>query len=109
MWTLKSRGPTCVNRLNHIRSRAHGMAYIDAAADAGIGSFERLENVQRRRPELVLGSVVVDGDADVVFLDELLQAGQRLRGGIAGDDHADAGTLAVLELGADVGVFILAK
>ena len=75
----------------------------------GIGSFERLENVQRRRPELVLGSVVVDGDADVVFLDELLQAGQRLGSGIAGHDHADAGALAILELGADIGVFIPGK
>ena len=98
-----------VNRLHHIRSRAHSMAHINAAADAGIGPFERLENVQRRRPELILGAVVVDGDTDVVFLDELLQARQRLGGGIAGHDHADAGALAILKLGADVGVFIPGK
>jgi len=61
--------------------------------------FERLENVQRRRPELVLGSVIVDGDADVVFPDELLKPWQRFGSRISGDYYADAGALTVLELG----------
>jgi len=51
----------------------------------------------------------VDGDADVVFPDELLKPWQRFGSRISGDYYADAGALTVLELGADVGVFILGK
>ena len=53
--------------------------------------------------------MVVDGDADVVFLDELFDARQRRRRGIAGDDHADARAFAVLEFGANVVVFVFGE
>jgi len=54
---------------------AHGVADIDAAADARVGILERLQNIERRGPQLILRTVIVDGDADVIFLDELLDAG----------------------------------
>ena len=53
--------------------------------------------------------MIVDGDADVVFLDEFFDARKRLRSGVAGDDDGEAGTLGVFEFGAEVGVVIFVE
>ena len=57
-------------------------------------------------PQLVFRPVIVDRDADVVLLHELLDSRQSLRCGVAGNDDADTCALAVFELGADVRIFI---
>src|SRR5438552_2977868 len=57
-----------VDRLNDIRAGADRMPDIDAAADARIHTFHRRQYIERRMPQLVLGAVIVDRDADVVFL-----------------------------------------
>ena len=53
--------------------------------------------------------MVVDGDADVVLLDEFLDARKSFEGGVAGDDDGDAGAFGIFEFGADVVVFVLGK
>ena len=99
----------CVDGLDDIGAGADAVAHVDAAAHARVHVLDGLEHVERRGPDLVFRPVVVDGDADVVLLDELFDARQSCGRGVAGDDDADAGALAVLELGADVVVFILGK
>jgi hypothetical protein len=53
--------------------------------------------------------MVVDGDANVVLLDELFDARKRGGRGVSGDDDLDAGALGIFKLGADVVVFVLGK
>ncbi len=53
--------------------------------------------------------MIVDGDADVVLADEFFEAGESLRGGVAGDDYGDAGAFGVIEFGANVGVFVFGE
>src|SRR5580698_3535059 len=48
-------------------------------------------------------------DADVKLLDELLKPRQCLRRGVARDNHRDACSLTVFELGPDVRLFIFRK
>ena len=98
-----------VDGLDQVGVGARGVADIDAESDARIEILDGFEHVERRREELVLGPVIVDGDADVVFLDELLDPIERFRRRVAGDDDVDAGALAVFELGADVGFVIFGK
>src|SRR6202140_3793246 len=58
--------------LDDVCAGAHGVAYIDAAADSRVHVFDDLQDVERRPPELVFRTMVVDRDFDVVLLDELL-------------------------------------
>ena len=60
-------------------------------------------------PQLIFGTVIVDGDANVVFLHKLFHARQNFRARVAGNNHADAGTFAVFEFRADVGIFIFSE
>ena len=71
--------------------------------------FHELQHVERRRKDLVLGPVIVDGDLDVVFLHKLFHARQRCRRRIAGNNHLDASAFAVFKLCADVIVIVLLK
>ena len=57
-------------------------------------------------PQLIFRPVVVDGKAYVVLLDELLDARKSTRRRVSSDDHPYSRSLAVLELIADVSVFI---
>src|ERR1700674_6087434 len=57
-------------------------------------------------PQLVLGAVIVDGDADVVFVYEFLDSRQSLRCRVARDNNADSCSLAVFEFAADIRIFI---
>src|ERR1035437_1932681 len=98
-----------VNGLDHIRACADRVAHVDAEDKAWFDALDGLEHVKRRWPYLVFRAVVMDRDADVVFLDELLQAGQRCRGRVTGHDDPYACPLAVLELGADVVVFVFGE
>ena len=82
-----------VNRVDEVGVGAGGVAYVDAEADARIEILDGLEHVEGRGKELVLGAVIVDGDLDVVLLDEALDPLERLGRGIAGDDGRDAGAL----------------
>ena len=52
--------------------------------------------------------MVVDGELDVVLLDELLQTRQVLVGGCA-DGDGDAGGLEVLELGTNIRIVIFVE
>jgi hypothetical protein len=106
---LKSRGPTFVNGLDNVGSGAHGVANVDAAAHARVHVLDRFEHIERGREHLVLGAVVVDGDANVVFLDEFFHARKRCRSRVAGDDDGDAGALGIFKLAADIVVFVLGK
>src|SRR5438477_2190593 len=85
------------------------MSDIDAAPDARIHVLYRLQHIERRMPQLVLRSVIVDRDFDVVLLYELLYSWQSFRRGVAGDDDGNPRSLAVFELGPDVGIFIFGE
>jgi len=65
-----------VNGLYEIGAGAHGVADIDAAADARVGYLERLQNIERRGPQLILRTVIVDGDADVISLTNFSMRGR---------------------------------
>src|SRR5712672_1972881 len=60
-------------------------------------------------PELILWAVIVDGETDVVFLYEFLDARKSFGRGIAGYDYGNRGSLAVFEFAADVGVFVFGE
>ena len=59
-----------VDGVDEVGVGAGGVAYVDAEADARVEILDGLEHVEGRGEELVFGAVVVDGDLDVVFLDE---------------------------------------
>jgi hypothetical protein len=90
---------------NRVRSRAHSVADVDAASDAGVHVLDGFEDIERRGPLFVFGAVVVDGELDVVLLYELFDAWQDLSGGGA-DDDGDTGRFDVVELGTDVIVVV---
>src|SRR5258708_6017096 len=69
--------------LDDVRARAHGVAYIDAAADSRVHVFDELQDVERRLPELVFRTMVVDCDPDAVLLDELLYPRKTGGGGVS--------------------------
>src|SRR6266436_3624984 len=96
-----------VDRLNDIRAGADRMPDIDAAADARIHTLHRFKYIQWRMPQLVLRAMIVDRDADVVFLYEILDSRQSLRCRVARDNNADSRSLAVFELTSDIRIFIL--
>src|SRR3984957_12803167 len=58
--------------LDDVRAGALGVAYIDAAADSRVHVFDEFEDVERRLPELVFRTMIVDGDPDAELLHELL-------------------------------------
>src|SRR5258708_18903732 len=93
--------------LRDVCAGARGVAYIDAAADSRVHVFDELQDVERRLPELVFRTMVVDCDPDVVLLDELLYPRKTGGRGVSGDDDGDAGPLAILKFCADVVVLIL--
>jgi hypothetical protein len=93
---------------DHVGAGADGVAEVDAEADARIHVLDGGEHVEGRGKVLVLGAVVVDGELDVVLLDELFQARKVLVGGRA-DGDGDARGLEVFELGTDVGVVVLVE
>ena len=109
MCMLKSLGPTAwMASTTSVPARAVWPTSMQQPMRGSMFLIE-LEDVEGRLPELVLRAVVVDGDADVVFLDELLDTRKTRWRWITGDNHIDAGTLGVLELAADVVVLILGE
>src|ERR1700733_2676192 len=58
-------------------------------------------------PDSIFRPVIVNRDADVELLDELLNSRQCLWRGVARDNHCDACSLAVFELRPDVPIFVL--
>src|SRR4029077_10410345 len=84
----RSRG---VDRLDNVSTCAHAVTHIDAAAHPRIHRLYKLQHIEWRREDLVLGSMIVDGDFDVVFLHEFFHTRQRGGRWIAGNDDLDAG------------------
>src|SRR6266851_7886391 len=78
--------PHLVDGLDHIDARTHRMPDVDAAADAGVVLLHPLQNVQRGVPQLVLRSMIMDRNADVVLLHELFDPRKGLRSRVSGDD-----------------------
>ncbi len=85
------------------------MPHIDAASHARIHASNHLQHIQRRMPYLILRTVIVDGEPYVVLLHKLLDARKSFRRRISGDNDLNPRALAVLELTADVVVFIFGK
>jgi hypothetical protein len=81
------------------------VAHVHAQSHARIHVPNDRERVLRSREVLVLGSVIVNGDGDVVLLDEALDAGE---GGTSGsDDHeGHPARLGVLEVSPNVVVVV---
>src|SRR5580704_9536617 len=98
-----------VDHLNHIRAGANCMPDVDAAADARIHILHRLQYIQRRTPQLVLGPVIVDRNTNVVLLYKLLNSLQSFRCGVSGDNHADTRSFAVFEFGPYIRIFVLGE
>src|ERR1035441_7205835 len=94
--------------VHDVGSGADSVAQVDAEADARIQVLDSGEHVKGRGKVFVLGAVVVDGELDVVFLDEFFEARQVRVGGSA-DGDGDASGLEVFELGTDVGVVVLVE
>ena len=90
-------------------SGANCVPDIDAATNSRIHPFHRLQNVQRRMPQLIFGSVIVNRDADVVLLYEFLNSRKCFRRWVAGDNDPDPRALAVFEFAANVRIFIFLK
>ncbi len=57
-------------------------------------------------PQLVLWPVIVNRESDVVLSYELLDSRQSLWRWVAGNNHGNACSLAVLEFAADVRIFV---
>jgi hypothetical protein len=82
---VEQSGTCFVNCLCDIGAGANSMPDVDAASDAGIHLLHRLQYIQRRVPQLILGSVIVDRKANVVLLHELLNSGQSRKCRVTGD------------------------
>ncbi len=101
MWmSTEPAGGALADRVDRVDPTSGGMADVDAKAEPRVERLDPLPGVERRGPGLVLGTVVVDRDLDVVFLDELVEDRERALLG-ATDDGRDTGVLGVLELLAD--------
>ena len=53
--------------------------------------------------------MIVDRDPNVVFLHKLFNSRRSFGCGVAGDDGADSGSLAIFELSTNILVFVLGK
>jgi len=103
---VEARG-ALADGIGGIDLRAHRMADVDTKADAGIEGFDELERFVRRRVKVVLGTVIVDGDADLVFLGETLDEREGVGRGSAGH-HLEVGGPDVFE-GAAGGGFVVGE
>src|SRR4029077_2409643 len=106
---VKQAGAGFMDGLNDVRARANCVPDINAAADTRVHILHRFQNSDWGRPQFVFRTVIVDGDADVVFLCEFLDARKSLRGGVARDDNGNPRTLAVFELAAYVRILVLCE
>ena len=95
--------------LHHIGTGAHCMSYINAASNARVHVFDVLQNIQRRMPQLVLGAMIVDGNANVVLLHEFLDAWQGFRRRVPSNDYWNSRPFAVLKLAANIFAFVLCE
>jgi len=95
--------------LNDVGAGANRVANVNAAADAWVESFDRFQDIERRRPKFIFGAVIVNRDADVVFLYEFFDARKSRGRGITGDDYLDASAFRILKLFADVIVFVFVE
>ena len=83
-------------RLHRIGAGARRVTDVDAEAEAFVARLDRGVGVLRPRPALVLGTVVVDGDLDVVALRQPLDRVERRRLGVDVDQR-EPGVLRVDE------------
>src|ERR1039457_1101102 len=89
------------NGPDHIGARARRVPHVHAQAAARVHVPHRLQHGLRRRILLVFGTVIVDGNADVVLLDEALDGAKvAVRGGA--DDHGHAAHPGIFEVAADI-------
>jgi len=100
---VEEAGAGFMDGVDYVGSGAHGVAYVDAAAHAWVQALHCGEHGEWRGPDFVLGAVVVDGEADIVFLHELFDGGQAFGQRVAGDDDLYAGGLGIVEVLAEVG------
>src|SRR5258708_1616345 len=101
--------PNLVDGLHHIDPGTHRMPDVDAAPDARVVLLHRLQHIERGVPQLVLRSMIVDSDADVILLHEFFDPWKSLRRRIAGDDDRNARSLAIFKLAANIVIFVLWK
>ena len=106
---VEQAGASFANSLHHVGAGANCVPDIDATTDSWIHPFHRTENVQRRMPQLILGSVIVNRDANVVLLYKVFNSWKYFRRGIAGDNDPDSCAFAVFEFASNVRVFIFMK
>jgi len=85
------------------------MTDINAATHTRIYTFTTFDTSSGEMPQLIFWSVIVDRDTNIVFLNELLDPRQKFWRRVAGDNDADACSLAAFELASDVRIFILRK
>jgi len=68
--------------------------------------FTAFQYIQWRRPQLIFRPVIVDRDADVVLLHELLNSRQSFRCRVSSYNNGNTRSLAVFELSPYVRIFI---
>src|SRR5579859_746252 len=97
------------NRLHYVRAGTRRVPDVDATPDSRIHVLYRLQYVQRRMPQPILWPVIMDRDANVIFLYELFDSRQSSGRGVASDNHANSGSLRILELAANIRIFVIRK
>jgi len=68
-------------------SGTRGMAHVDTAADPRVEVLDGKKHIQRRVLALVLRTMIVDRDTDVVLLHHTVEPRQGLVVGVTGHDH----------------------
>ena len=69
-------------RLGGVDSAPGRMAHVDADADPLVVLLNGRPDIQRRRPDLVFGPVIVDGQLQAKLLDQLVEHRQASRVGL---------------------------
>src|SRR5690606_26209491 len=92
--------------LGDVDAGAGRVSYIHTQADARVHVADDGQRIGRAGEMFVFGAVVVDGDADVVFLHHRLDERQR-GSGRRDDHHRHTALLRILEVAADVAFVFL--
>src|SRR5579883_91223 len=103
---VKYPGSYFADGLDRVSPGTGTVAYINTAAHTRIHVSDGLQNIERRVPYFVFRSVIVDSEAYVVLLHKFLDARKGLGQGVTGNDHFYASALCIVELWADVVIFI---
>ena len=88
--------PSISNLLHDVGAGSHGMPNIDTEPESRIHVFDKLERIAGTRKVFVFGTMIVNRDLDIVFLNKLLDSFQ-IGGGGSDDQQGNPGIFCILE------------